>query len=289
MAGYCIDFRFKADTPSRPAHFGEPGQEDVYVRLVQYGLGCYERYLADEGEQWLQAAISVGDELVESQTSGGTRHGGWEHRFSFPHTFHLSAPWLSSIAQGEGASLLTRLHLATEDERYAEAAVRALAPLCKHTSEGGVRAELNGGPVYEEYPTDPPSFVLNGAIFALWGCYDVNVAFDDPAASKLFGDGIESLSANLHLYDTGYWSLYDLYPHPTTNVASSAYHSLHINQLLATQQLSPDPRIESTLNRFKHYAASRWCFARAFSRKVLFRLAVPRKAPPKRVRPISED
>ena len=40
-------------------------------------------------------------------------------------------------------------------------------------AEGGVQARLGDGPWPEEYPTDPPSYVLNGGIFALWGLYDV--------------------------------------------------------------------------------------------------------------------
>ena len=139
-----------------------------------------------------------------------------------------------------------------------------------------MRAELNGGPVYEEYPTDPPSFVLNGAIFALWGCYDVAVGLGDPGAAQLSQEGIAALAGALGRYDTGWWSRYDLFPHPVLNVASPVYHRLHINQLRSMSLIDPDPRFRATAERFERYAEMRRNLARAYSLKVLFRLAVPR-------------
>ena len=56
-------------------------------------------------------------------------------------------------------------------------------------ADGGVAAELDGGYFPEEYPSIPHSYVLNGALFALWGLHDVAVALDDPAARELLDDG----------------------------------------------------------------------------------------------------
>ena len=64
--------------------------------------------------------------------------------------------------------------------------------------------------------------VLNGAIFSLWGYYDVWKATDDEGARAAFEDGVSTLASNLERWDTGYWSRYDLYPHPVVNVASLA-------------------------------------------------------------------
>ena len=144
------------------------------------------------------------------------------------------------MAQGEGASLLVRIGDLTGEERYAEARAAALWSRCGCPSpREGCAAELDGGFLPEEYPTNPPSHVLNGAIFALWGCRDVAIALDDSDAAALYEEGIDTLAANLHRFDTGYWSLYDLFPHPIRNVASGAYHLLHINQLRALQTDRP--------------------------------------------------
>ena len=144
------------------------------------------------------------------------------------------------------------------------------------TSAGGVQTELDGGPFPEEYPTEPPAYVLNGAIFALWGYYDVWKGLDNEAAGEAFRKGTETLAANLHLWDTGYWSRYDLYPHPVLNVASPAYHALHLTQLRRLGAQAPDAELERVLRRFEGYARSTACRVRARGRKILFRLVIPR-------------
>jgi hypothetical protein len=139
-----------------------------------------------------------------------------------------------------------------------------------------VQARLGDGAWPEEYPTDPPSYVLNGGIFALWGLYDVREGLGDEDAAREFEQGAGVLAANLHRWDTGYWSRYDLFPHPVMNVASSFYHALHTSQLEAMQVIAPRPEFESAARRFAGYAERRTNSGRAFARKVLFRLAVPR-------------
>jgi heparosan-N-sulfate-glucuronate 5-epimerase len=276
VGGYYVDFRFKAPLARFPAHWVQAGGKVLYVAIAQWGLGAYERFLAGDGEEWLAAAVRAGDHLVAEQQVGGAQDGGWTHNRPLGHTFDLRPPWLSAMAQGEGASLLVRLHRESGDERYAEAAIRAMEPMKRASSDGGVQAQLDGGPFLEEYPTAPPSFVLNGGIFALWGCRDVGVGLSDRSAAELWQGGIATLAQNLERFDTGYWSRYDLYPHPKENVASSAYHQLHIDQLRATSLICADHRLEATASRFERYAASRLNFARAFHRKVLFRVRVPR-------------
>jgi hypothetical protein len=180
------------------------------------------------------------------------------------------------MAQGEAASLLVRLFRETADERYAGAAKRALKPLAIPTAEGGARALIEGRPFFEEYPTDPPSFVLNGAIFALWGYYDVWKAVDDEAARAAFEEGVAVLASELDRWDTGYWSRYDLFPHPIVNVASPAYHALHITQLRALHGIAPSEHLADVAARFERYRGSPARRARALAQKVFFRLLVPR-------------
>ena len=276
VGGYYIDLRQKARTPRLPPSGPPAGDDRLYVGVIQRGLGSYERYLAGEGEAWLATALAVAEHLLGRQERGGRHDGGWVERRPFRHTFPLRPPWLSAMAQGEGASLLVRMHNETREERFADAAHRALKPLAVPSSEGGVRAELDGGPFPEEYPTDPPSYVLNGAMFALWGCYDVGVGLRDAESAQAFEEGVDTLAACLDRWDTGHWSRYDLFPHPMVNVASSFYHSLHVNQLEAMSLIASRPQFESTAARFAAYAESRTKRTRALLHKVLFRLAVPR-------------
>jgi heparosan-N-sulfate-glucuronate 5-epimerase len=269
--GYYIDLRIKTRTPVLPLQ-----ERRVHVAGIQWGLGSYERYLAGEGEMWLDAARQRADELVESQHRDGPQDGGFLHQHAFKHTFPLRAPWISAMAQGEAASLLVRIFQETGEERYAEAARRALAPLSVAAADGGACAMLEDLPYPEEYPTQPPSFVLNGGIFALWGVRDVAIALQDGDARAAFEQGVDTLAKNLYRWDLGYWSRYDLFPHPTVNVASSFYHHLHITQLRAMHQLVDHRKFGETADRWAGYAGSSWCRKRAFAGKALFRVLVPR-------------
>lgn len=274
VRGYYIDFSVKAVEDHWPPRWLRNGRD--YVRVCQFGLGAYERYLRGDGERWRAVTLSAADHLLAAQERDGRSTGGWAHHRPGPSAYRLASPWYSAMAQGEGASVLIRAFGETRDERYAEAAAQALVPLTVPSASGGVAAQLDGGFFPEEYPSAPSSFVLNGGIFALWGCRDVAMSLADPRAERLFSEGVETLAANIDRWDAGYWSRYDLYPHPTLNVASSAYHLLHISQLQVMQRLLPDPRIVRAAARFEHYFDSRVKRGRAFGRKALFRVVVPR-------------
>jgi len=181
------------------------------------------------------------------------------------------------MAQGEATSLLVRVFQETGETSFASAARAALDPMSKPRADGGVCAQLDGDVWLEEYPTDPPSYVLNGAIFALWGLRDAAVGLRDDAAKDAFATSLSALAANLWRFDTGWWSLYSLYPHPVRNVASSFYHDLHINQLTAMQRLCPREEFQTTCARWEQYSRSALNCRRAFAAKAGFRLLVPRK------------
>jgi heparosan-N-sulfate-glucuronate 5-epimerase len=274
VRGYPIDFRGKANQLQMwPGFRDDPGGE-LWVGPIQRGLGCYERWLGGEGEAWLESARDTADLLADAQRDDGS----WVHTFDYPHTFALRAPWTSGMAQGEGASLLVRLHAETGDERYAHAAARALEPLYRPVSGGGAAAPLDGVLVPEEYPTDPPSLVLNGMLFGLGGLRDVAGGLDDGRARAALDEGVEALAGSIARWDVGHWSRYDLYPHRIVNVASTAYHLLHITQLDATGRLARRPELVAVAWRWSAYAERRRYRALAFGRKALFRVAHPRSA-----------
>jgi heparosan-N-sulfate-glucuronate 5-epimerase len=278
VGGYYVDFRVKADRPAWPPPWFPWPRYHRYMAVAQWGLGSYERYLLGEGDEWLAGAIEAGDHLVAQQQRGGTRDGGWLEPNEHPHTFRTPVPWLSAMAQGQCASLLVRIYSATGVDRFAASALNALKPMALATPDGGARATLDGRPFPEEYPTDPPSFVLNGAIFSFWGYYDVWRGLGDQGAGRAFLEGVSTLAENLHRWDMGFWSRYDLYRHPVVGVcvASNFYHALHINQLHAMALIHPSPEFERVRALFERYAESPWCRSRAFTQKVIFRLVVPK-------------
>ena len=114
--------------------------------------------------------------------------------------------------------------------------------------------ETEEGPVLQEYPTDPPTHVLNGWINALWGLYDIANAGGKLAddARDAYQRGLEALAARLPLYNTGWnWSRYDLFPHAIVHVTSPFYHRLHVEQLRAMHDLDPRPMFAETADRWE--------------------------------------
>jgi heparosan-N-sulfate-glucuronate 5-epimerase len=276
LAGYYVDLRLKAVTPSWPPSWFESEEKEPFIYTAQWGLGAYERYLAGDGEAWRDAAVDAARHLVERQEKDGAQAGAWVHQYGLDHTFDVGQRWISAMAQGEAASLLVRAYAASGEDLFAEAALLALRPMGIPLSEGGVRADLGGTFFLQEYPTDPPSHVLNGGIFSLWGYRDVALGLGDADAQREFDEGLDSLARNLHRWDTGAWTRYDLYPFPITNLASSFYHLLHIDQLRAMQVIAPRPEFEDAIERWEGYRASRVRRLRAFAHKAVFRILIPR-------------
>jgi len=277
VRGYYVDLRVKSTVPTWPTPDVPSLDRTLKVAIAQWGLGAFEHWLATGEEQGLAAARSACDYFVTTQERAGPLAGGWPHSQSFPHSFELPAGWLSGMAQGEVASLLVRVHAETGEDALAEAALAGLGPLGVPSSEGGVLVELEGGPFFEEYPTETPSMVLNGGIFAIWGVRDVAVALGDSDARQLFEASVDALAGGIDRWDIGYWTRYDLFPHKRVNVASSAYHELHIDQLHALNELAQRPALAAAEERWRGYRKSRLKAARAFTGKVAFRLAVPRE------------
>ena len=95
------------------------------------------------------------------------------------------------------------------------------------------------------------------------------------AAEKRLSASVETLSGAVERWDTGYWSLYDLYRHRVRNVASPFYHALHARQLRLLAEMTGRSELEATAERFDSYCRRRRNRARALGEKVLFRLLVP--------------
>ncbi|KAK7016803.1 hypothetical protein SK128_003002 [Halocaridina rubra] len=188
--------------------------------------------------------------------------GGWSipvPRKVISGVLELDAGWYSAMAQGQAMSLLVRAAHHSGDSRYLKAAMRATSLFFINATKGGVKTYFPGGYVwYEEYPTNPSLFVLNGFIYSLLGLYDLKEFSLDSNnnSGDLFLEGMKSLKKLLPLFDTGWGSLYDL-RHFTTHVAPNRarwdYHTTHITQLLLLASVDSDPVILSTAQRWKEY------------------------------------
>ena len=242
------------------------------VTVIQLALGALQ--LRDSGELPLVAGV------VEWLERSVDERGLIPYRFPMPHTFPLEAPWYSSLAQGEAASLLVRAALVLGRAELCELADRAAEPLLD--TESPLVALTAEGPVLQEYPTDPPAHVLNGWITSLFGLYDLAHAPRDSTATarraaEAFGAGSETLANRLHLYRTPLgWSRYDLYPHPLANTASVAYQRLHVEQLRALHSLTQLEPLAATADEWERSLASPAARSIGVGRKIAFRMVRPR-------------
>ncbi|XP_034839949.1 D-glucuronyl C5-epimerase [Maniola hyperantus] len=189
--------------------------------------------------------------------------GGWPvhaRRRLAPAAPDLRPGWHSAMSQGHAISVLSRAYHRSGDASYLRAAQRALYLLDVPSHSGGVKAMwMDKYLWYEEYPTKPPLFVLNGFIYTLLGLYDLHVIEGENSislAKKMFEDGMISLKALLPLFDTGSGSFYDL-RHFTLgvspNIARWDYHATHVNQLYLLAGLDPDPILINTAKRWEGY------------------------------------
>lgn len=141
-----------------------------------------------------------------------TPHGTaiWEVDFNFLR-HNLSLPWVPAVAQGQIISILIKAYQMTDDADFLITAERAMSSFRYSIDEGGVTwTSEEGFAVYEEYPSQPPSHILNGHIWAMFGLYDYYRVTGSPDALSLFNAGVNTLKRYLPSYDVGFWSKYDL-------------------------------------------------------------------------------
>lgn len=243
VRGYPVDY--SAKTASATA--ATPGAL-LPADLAQLGLGWWERHLAGD-ETARGRFLAVAELLVAS----GERSGAaLAFRYDVPLPKYALAPgWLSALAQGQAASVLARAHVETGEERWAELAAAAAEPLIDPDSP--LVSATPDGPVLEEVPSDPPSHVLNGWISGLWGLRDLDAATGDERAARAFADGLACLERRLDRYDTGWWTLYSLYPHRLRDLAKPIYHRFHVTQMRGMHRLTGSARFGAAADRWASY------------------------------------
>ncbi|GAA0489782.1 hypothetical protein GCM10008986_14600 [Salinibacillus aidingensis] len=225
--------------------------------IAQYGLEHYSLYLNNKDEQSKRKFLIVADWFLKNQD----RQGGWPYPFDFAYfpgrNLNVKAPWYSSIGLGMAMSVLSRAAFLTKDRTFSNAALRAKF-LFKTPVPRGVVAKFEGKYLfYEECPTNPPSYILNGFMYSLIGLYDLYKATGNQECKRLYDQGIVTLKRMLPLYDLGNRTAYDL-THYTTdagypNVAKWGYHVTHIHLLAALQSIEKNPKMGKILLRWENY------------------------------------
>jgi hypothetical protein len=211
---------------------GKIGKQYNPIAIAQYGLAHYNLYKKSGNQNSRSIFLKQADWLVVNSERNKQGLEFWMHHFDFEYKKILKAPWYSALAQGQGVSLLSRAYFETKDKKYFLAAKKAFQSLLKDNNNGGVQYRDENNNVWlEEYIVDPPTHILNGFIWTLWGVYDYYLLTQDSEYKNLLDNCVKTLKKNLQKYDFGFWSLYDLSNQFLKNLASPFYHKLHIVQL----------------------------------------------------------
>jgi hypothetical protein len=278
---YYMSFREKADYAGPYDAAGIPmldyrgaiGLQYNPIAVAQWGLGNGNLFFDTHNDSRKQKMLQAADWLARNLEQN--RHGiwVWNHHFDWEYRDTLRAPWYSGLAQGQGVSLLLRAYAESRDEKYMEAASRAFIALKTPINQGGVLFEDESKNLWiEEYLVDPPTHILNGFLWALWGVFDYWVARSDASARAVFDRGVETLTKNLSRYDTGYWSLYEQSGTRLRMLASPFYHRLHIVQLRVMAQLTAEGKFGEYAERWEGYTHHRLKRTRALVEKGIFKL-----------------
>ena len=252
---------------------GDIGRQYNPIAIAQYGLACFNHVRHDSRQRWRDAYLRAANWLTANLVPNVHGVPVWTHAFDWPYRQTLVAPWYSGLAQGQGLSLLVRAATDTGQTRYADAADRAFRALTLEVAAGGVIVTDSEGRVWiEEYIVDPPTHILNGFIWALWGVFDYMTWRGDASARALFERCVDTLEGNLSRYDAGFWSLYELNDDGPAMLASPYYHRLHIVQLRVLERMTGRACFGAVAKRWAAYRSRRVFRVRALAQKAWFKL-----------------
>ena len=195
-------------------------------------------------------------------------------RYDFPFeryaTGEMYQPgWISGMAQGQAVSVFVRAYHFTKQDKYLDAARKALNFMLLSADKGGPMTTLERFspepsklPFIMEYPQSPPVYTLNGYMFSMLGLYDYAAITHDAATQEIAQQSLNTLKVLLPYYDMGSISAYDLSyitiptgrngkrsrPH-----VSPEYHAVHISLLWALYSLTAEPALKETAERWASY------------------------------------
>ena len=259
VAGYYNDLTEKVtnDDPHIlvPKYFVDTGEEIYFsIGIFQYGLAAYDLFLTTKDEIYKDKLLACAQWAVKNQQEDG----GW-----ITFAFEKKDAIYSSMAQGEGVSMLIRAAMVSGEQAFLDAAKKAKDFMLKPISEGGT-TQYSGEDVLLYEVTDEP-IILNGWIFSIWGLYDYYKYTKDEETSAVLQKTLESLKRKLSDFDMKYWSKYN----DGKRICSPFYHKLHIAQLNTMYDLFGDPVYKHFADQWEKYQNSPLKRMRAFCKKAM--------------------
>ncbi|MGF1691964.1 D-glucuronyl C5-epimerase family protein [Photobacterium kagoshimensis] len=231
IRGYYNDLRKKVIIEPDSKLFRKTGNPQIIhpVTVCQVGLGALDKYIETGESQYLNIVESSCKWLEDNIVilPNGIK---WTVGFPFP-LFELESGFHSGLIQGQAISLFIRYSIYFNSNRYDYIIKGAYDFLLLPVSKGGCRIDETF--IFEEYPTESPSIVLNGYISAIWGVYDYAKYSNKDEDWKCYTESCQELERLLPKFDSKLFSRYALKTNSLyySNLASPYYHNEHIEQL----------------------------------------------------------
>lgn len=186
------------------------GNREYYsvVYIIQYGLILHDLVLKGVNIQENKTILSkLIDWLIENSED---YKDSIVWRSEENTHYHLEKGWISAMYQGQAISFFLRMSQLFNEPKYIPFSEKIYAYFKYDYSEGGVKRVDSDGYIWlEEYPTNPPSYVLNGFIYSIMGVLDLHRVTGNKDAKLLYESCISTVKNNIHKYDLTYWTRYD--------------------------------------------------------------------------------
>ena len=229
------------------------------IDIFRFGLQSHADWVrtGDPGARAL--ALAQARWAARAQTASN----GIEGLYVFPRAWKRYAcptGFRSATAQGHAISLLLRAYQVTAESEYLERAIAASTAYFYAIEDGGVSwYDGRGGIVFEGAAALPPSHILNGWIYAIWGLFELSLLVGDDRVKQTYRTSLATLRAYLHHYDGGAWSYYSLLATPKgfRRYATLRHHAFHIAQLHVLASMTGDDYYASTALRWQALLDSR--------------------------------
>jgi len=254
-------------------YHGKVGIQYNPIAIAQYALGNYNLFGQTDKKIYQERFLKSASWLLNNISVTNCNMYLWPHNFDFEYFRPLKAPWFSGLAQGQGLSVLIRAYGQTGNSRYLQMAEEVFRTLSIPIDKGGVQYKDSDGFIWiEEYLVDPPTHILNGFIWALWGIYDYFLFTRSKAAKDIFDDYVRTILHYLDRYDISFWSLYELTPQRLKSVASPFYHQIHIVQMDIMHRLTGYKEFLEYSEKWTEYSKCLSCRFIAGAYKSLFKI-----------------
>ncbi len=179
------------------------------VNICQYSFMLLADYIENENKSQVTILKSCINKLDEGKIETND-YIYWEN--TKPNKrYDISTPWVSAMDQGQCLSFFLRYYQITGESYYLKKAHKIFKYFNVSVKDGGFKkVDSKGFLWFEEYPSTPSSYVLNGFIYALYGLYDYFRITKNKTAKIFIDESNKTLIDNIHKYDCFYWSKYDL-------------------------------------------------------------------------------